>query len=167
MKRSRFIMPQVVAILKELDPRCRRRNALDTTVLIDYHRQWRDSYAGLESSDLVRFQRKDRIIATHALEFDAKLIEQKRWGPRGYIRCNLYYERNADTHAEIKARVLELAAGRTALRVATLVYLMVRREGCAPGEPDSRNYFAFRKLQVGSLKKNAPVTACAGALCRR
>jgi putative transposase len=52
---------------------------------------WRDRYAGLESSDLVRLKqleeeslRKDRVIARLTLEVDAMkdLVEKNGWGSR-------------------------------------------------------------------------------------
>ncbi|MGA8474458.1 MAG: transposase [Candidatus Cybelea sp.] len=58
MKKSRFTEAQIVAILKELDAgaaatELARRHGLHANTI----RQWRDRYAGLETSDLTRFAR--------------------------------------------------------------------------------------------------------------
>ena len=54
-------------------------------------RQWRDKYAGLETSDLTRLKqleaesaRKDRVIARLTMEVDAvrELIAKNGWSPR-------------------------------------------------------------------------------------
>jgi Transposase/HTH-like domain len=56
-------------------------------------RQWRDKYAGLETSDLTRLKqleagsaRKDRVIARLTMEVDAvrELISKNGWSPRSY-----------------------------------------------------------------------------------
>lgn len=92
MKKSRFTEAQIVAILKELDAgtpatELARRHGIHANTI----RLWKDKYAGLETSDLVRLKqleeesrRKDRIIARQALELDAmkELVEKNGWGPR-------------------------------------------------------------------------------------
>ena len=92
MKMSRFTEAQIVAILKELDAgtpatELGRRHGIHANTI----RLWKDRYAGLETSDLVRLKqleeesrRKDRIIARQALELDAmkELVEKNGWGPR-------------------------------------------------------------------------------------
>lgn len=92
MKKSRFTEAQIVAILKELDAgtpatELGRRHGIHANTI----RLWKDKYAGLETSDLVRLKqleeesrRKDRIIARQALELDAmkELVEKNGWGPR-------------------------------------------------------------------------------------
>lgn len=92
MKKSRFTEAQIVAILKELDAgtpatELGRRHGIHPNTI----RLWKDKYAGLETSDLVRLKqleeesrRKDRIIARQALELDAmkELVEKNGWGPR-------------------------------------------------------------------------------------
>lgn len=92
MKKSRFTEAQIIAILKELDAgtpatELARRHGVHANTI----RLWKDKYAGLETSDLVRLKqleeesrRKDRIIARQALELDAmkELVEKNGWGPR-------------------------------------------------------------------------------------
>lgn len=92
MKKSRFTEAQIVAILKELDAgvpatELGRRHGIHANTI----RLWKDKYAGLETSDLVRLKqleeesrRKDRIIARQALELDAmkELVEKNGWSPR-------------------------------------------------------------------------------------
>jgi putative transposase len=92
VKKSRFTEAQIVAILKELDAgvpatELGRRHGIHANTI----RLWKDKYAGLETSDLVRLKqleeesrRKDRIIARQALELDAmkELVEKNGWGPR-------------------------------------------------------------------------------------
>lgn len=92
MRKSRFTEAQIVAILKELDAgtpatELGRRHGIHANTI----RLWKDKYAGLETSDLVRLKqleeesrRKDRIIARQALELDAmkELVEKNGWGPR-------------------------------------------------------------------------------------
>jgi len=92
VKKSRFTEAQIVAILKELDAgtpatELARRHGIHANTI----RLWKDKYAGLETSDLVRLKqleeesrRKDRIIARQALELDAmkELVEKNGWGPR-------------------------------------------------------------------------------------
>jgi putative transposase len=79
VKKSRFTEAQIVAILKELDAgtaatELARRHGIHANTI----RQWRDKYAGLESSDLTRLKqleaesaRKDRVIARLTMEVDA------------------------------------------------------------------------------------------------
>jgi len=90
VKKSRFSEAQIVGILKELDggtpaTELARRNGVHANTI----RQWRDRYAGLETSDLARLKqleeesrRKDRIIARLTLEVDAvrELITKNGWG---------------------------------------------------------------------------------------
>jgi putative transposase len=92
VKKSRFTEAQIVAILKELDAGVpatglARRHGVHANTI----RLWKDKYAGLETSDLVRLKqleeesrRKDRIIARLSLEVDAmkELVEKNGWGPR-------------------------------------------------------------------------------------
>jgi putative transposase len=92
VKKSRFTEAQIVAILKELDAgtpatELARRHGLHANTI----RLWKDKYAGLETSDLVRLKqleeesrRKDRIIARQALEIDAmkELVQKNGWGPQ-------------------------------------------------------------------------------------
>ena len=92
MKKSRFTEGQIVAILKELDAgtsamELGRKHGIHANTI----RLWRDRYASLESSDLVRLKqleeesrRKDRIIARLTLEVDAMkdLVEKNGWGSR-------------------------------------------------------------------------------------
>jgi putative transposase len=71
VKKSRSTEAPIVAILKELDAGTAatepaRRHGLHANTI----RQWRDKYAGLETSDLTRLKqleaesaRKDRVIA--------------------------------------------------------------------------------------------------------
>jgi putative transposase len=90
VKKSRFTESQIVAILKELDAGSTatdlgRKHGIHANTI----RLWRDRYAGLESSDLVRLKqledesrRKDRVIARLTLEVDAMkdLVEKNGWG---------------------------------------------------------------------------------------
>jgi putative transposase len=92
VKKSRFTESQIVAILKELDAgtsatELGRKHGIHANTI----RLWRDRYAGLESSDLVRLKqleeeslRKDRVIARLTLEVDAMkdLVEKNGWGSR-------------------------------------------------------------------------------------
>ena len=92
MKKSRFTEAQIVAILKELDggttaTELARRHGVHANTI----RMWRDRYAGLDTSDLVRMKqleadnaRMQRIIARQALELDAvrELISKNGWSPR-------------------------------------------------------------------------------------
>ncbi len=87
MRKSRFTESQVVSILKELDAgttatELGRKHGIHANTS---GRARAESYAGLESSDLVRLKqpedesrRKDRIIAKLALEVDAmkELVEK-------------------------------------------------------------------------------------------
>jgi putative transposase len=80
-------------ILKELDAgtaatELARRHGIHANTI----RQWRDKYAGLETSDLARLKqleaesaRKDRVIARLTMEVDAvrELIAKNGWSPRG------------------------------------------------------------------------------------
>ncbi len=89
MKKSRFTEAQIVAILKELDAgtaatELARRHGLHANTM----RQWRDKYAGLETSDLTRLKqleaesaRKDRVIARLTTEVVRELIAKNGWGP--------------------------------------------------------------------------------------
>jgi putative transposase len=89
---SRFTESQIVSILKELDAgtpatELARKHGVHANTI----RLWRDRYAGLEASDLVRLkqleddsQRKDRVIARLTLEVEAMrdLVEKKGWSAR-------------------------------------------------------------------------------------
>jgi putative transposase len=92
MRKSKFTETQIVAVLKELDggtpatTLARRHGVHPNTI-----RGWRDKYAGLETSDLVRLKQLElenaqmkRIIAKKELELDAvrDLIEKNGWGLR-------------------------------------------------------------------------------------
>ena len=92
MRKSRFTESQIVSILKELDAgtpaaELARKHGIHANTI----RLWRDRYAGLEASDLVRLKqledeghRKDRVIARLTLEVDAMkdLVEKNGWGSR-------------------------------------------------------------------------------------
>jgi len=92
VRKSRFTESQIVSILKELDAgqpatELARKNGVHANTI----RLWRDRYAGLEASDLVRLKqledesdRKDRIISKLTLEVDAMrdLVEKNGWGFR-------------------------------------------------------------------------------------
>ncbi len=91
MKKSRFTEAQILGILKELD------GGTPATELAHQHgihantiRLWRDKYAGMQTSDLVRTKQLEaenaqmrRIIARQALEIDSvrELISKNGWGP--------------------------------------------------------------------------------------
>ena len=91
MKKTRFTEAQIVAILKELDAgtpatELGRRHGVHANTI----RLWKDKYAGMNASDLVRLKqleeesrRKDRIISRLTLEVDAmkELVEKNGWGP--------------------------------------------------------------------------------------
>lgn len=92
MKKSRFSEAQIVGVLKELDggtpatDLARKHGVHPNTI-----RGWRDKYAGLQTSDLVRLKQLElenaqmqRIIARQTLELDAvkELISKNGWGPR-------------------------------------------------------------------------------------
>ena len=91
VKKSRLTEAQIVAALKEIDggaPATAIARRLG--VHADTVRGWRDKYAGLETSDLVRLKQLEaenaqmkRIIAHKELELDAvrDLIERNGWGP--------------------------------------------------------------------------------------
>lgn len=92
MRKSRFTESQIVSILKELDAgtpatELARKHGIHANTI----RLWRDRYAGLEASDLVRLrqleddsQRKDRVIARLTLEVEAMrdLVEKNGWSAR-------------------------------------------------------------------------------------
>ncbi len=92
MKKSRFTEAQIVAILKELDggtpaTELGRRHGIHANTI----RLWKDKYAGLETSDLVRLKQLEsenaqmqRNITRQALEIDAmkNLVSKNGWGPR-------------------------------------------------------------------------------------
>ena len=94
MKKSRFSEAQIVGVLKELargtghetGPKARRH---PSTI-----RDWRDKYAGLQTSDLVRLKQLEaenaqmqRIIARQTLELDAvKELISKKAGARAAPR---------------------------------------------------------------------------------
>ena len=92
MRKSKFTEAQIVNALKELDSgtpatTLARRLGIHVNTL----RAWKDKYAGLQTSDLVRLKQleaenaqKQRIIARKELELDAvrDLIEKNGWGPQ-------------------------------------------------------------------------------------
>ncbi len=92
MKKSRFTEAQIVAVLKELDGGTAATElARKHGVHVNTIRLWRDRYAGMQTSDLVRLKqleaenaRMQRIIARQTLELDAvkELISKNGWGPR-------------------------------------------------------------------------------------
>jgi putative transposase len=92
VKKSKFTEAQIVAALKELDAGTPATTlARKLGVHANTVRAWRDKYAGLETSDLVRLKQLEiensqmrRIIARKELELDAvrDLIENNGWGPR-------------------------------------------------------------------------------------
>ena len=91
MKKSRFTEAQIVGILKELDggtpaTELARKHGIHANTI----RLWRDKYAGMQTSDLVRMKQLEaenaqmrRIIARQALEIDTvrELISKNGWGP--------------------------------------------------------------------------------------
>lgn len=92
MKKSRFTEAQIVGILKELDggtpaTDLARKHGIHANTI----RLWRDKYAGIQQSELVRLKqleaenaRMQRIIARQTLELDAvrELIKKNGWGSR-------------------------------------------------------------------------------------
>jgi putative transposase len=92
VKKSRFTEAQIIGILRELDAgttatELARKHGLHPNTI----RGWRDKYAGLQTSDLVRLKQLEadnaqmqRIIARQTIELDAvkELIAKKGWGPR-------------------------------------------------------------------------------------
>lgn len=78
MKKTRFTEAQIVGILKELDggtpaTELARKHGIHANTI----RLWRDNYAGMQTSDLVRMKQLEaenaqmrRIIARQALEID-------------------------------------------------------------------------------------------------
>lgn len=92
MRKSKFTEAQIVSALRELDAgtpatTLARKLGVHPNTL----RAWKDKYAGLEASDLVRLKQLEhenaqmrRIIARKELELDAvrDLIEKNAWGPR-------------------------------------------------------------------------------------
>ena len=93
MKKTRFTEAQIVGILKELDggtpaTELARKHGLHANTI----RLWRDKYAGMQTSDLMRMKQLEaentqmrRIITRQALEIDAvkELISKNGWGPSG------------------------------------------------------------------------------------
>lgn len=91
MKKSRFTEAQILGILKELDggtpaTELARKHGIHANTI----RLWRDKYAGMQTSDLVRMKQLEaenaqmrRIIARQALEIDSvrELISKNGWGP--------------------------------------------------------------------------------------
>jgi putative transposase len=91
VKKSRFTEAQIVGILKELDggtpaTELARKHGIHANTI----RLWRDKYAGMQTSDLVRMKQLEaenaqmrRIIARQALEIDSvrDLISKNGWGP--------------------------------------------------------------------------------------
>jgi putative transposase len=93
LKKSRFTEAQIVAILQQLDAgtpatELARKHGIHANTI----RLWRDKYAGMETSDLVRLKQLEaenaqmqRIIARQTIEIDAmkNLVSKNGWGPRG------------------------------------------------------------------------------------
>jgi putative transposase len=91
VKKTRFTEAQIVGILKELDggtpaTELARKHGIHANTI----RLWRDKYAGMQTSDLVRMKQLEaentqmrRIITRQALEIDAvkELISKNGWGP--------------------------------------------------------------------------------------
>lgn len=91
MKKTRFTEAQIVGILKELDggtpaTELARKYGIHANTI----RLWRDKYAGMQTSDLMRMKQLEaenaqmrRIIARQALEIDTvrELISKNGWGP--------------------------------------------------------------------------------------
>ena len=91
MKKTRFTEAQIVGILKELDggtpaTELARKHGIHANSI----RFWRDKYAGMQTSDLVRMKQLEaenaqmrRIIARQALEIDSvrELISKNGWSP--------------------------------------------------------------------------------------
>lgn len=91
MKKSRFTEAQILGILKELDggtpaTELARKHGIHANTI----RLWRDKYAGMQTSDLVRMKQLEaenaqmrRIIARQALGIDSvrELISKNGWGP--------------------------------------------------------------------------------------
>jgi putative transposase len=91
VKKTRFTEAQIVGILKELDggtpaTELARKHGIHANTI----RLWRDKYAGMQTSDLVRMKQLEaenaqmrRIIARQALEIDTvrELISKNGWGP--------------------------------------------------------------------------------------
>lgn len=91
MKKTRFTEAQIVGILKELDggtpaTELARKHGIHANTI----RLWRDKYAGMQTSDLMRMKQLEaenaqmrRIIARQALEIDTvrELISKNGWGP--------------------------------------------------------------------------------------
>jgi putative transposase len=91
VKKTRFTEAQIVGILKELDggtpaTELARKHGIHANTI----RLWRDKYAGMQTSDLMRMKLLEaenaqmrRIIARQALEIDTvrELISKNGWGP--------------------------------------------------------------------------------------
>jgi putative transposase len=89
VKKIRFTEAQIVEILKELDggtpaTELTRKHGIHANTI----RLWRDKYAGMQTSDLVRMKQLEventqmrRIITRQALEIDAvkELISKNGW----------------------------------------------------------------------------------------
>jgi len=92
VKKSRFTEAKIVSILKELEAgtsatELGRRHGVHPNTIGN----WKQKYAGLESSDLSRLKQLEvehaqmsRIIARQALELEAvrDLISKNGWSPR-------------------------------------------------------------------------------------
>jgi len=91
VKKTRFTEAQIFGILKELDggspaTELARKHGIHANTI----RLWRDKYAGMQTSGLVRMKQLEaenaqmrRIIARQALEIDTvrELISKNGWGP--------------------------------------------------------------------------------------
>ena len=90
MKKSRFTEAQILGILKELDggtpaTELARKHGIHANTI----RLWRDKYAGMQTSDLVRMKQLEadaqmrRIIARQALDVDTvrELTSKNGCGP--------------------------------------------------------------------------------------
>jgi putative transposase len=92
VRKSKFTEAQIVNALKELDAGTPATTlARRLGIHVNRLRVWKDKYAGLQTSDLIRLKQLEaenaqtrRIIARKELELDAvrDLIEKNGWGPQ-------------------------------------------------------------------------------------
>jgi putative transposase len=161
VKKSRFTEAQIVAILKELDAgttatELARRHGLHGDTI----RQWRDKYAGLETSDLTRLKqleaesaRKDRRPgadrkkrlepsrrkeAVRALQ-EHGLSQVRACAIVGQPRRTLHYHGKPKDDSAIAERTQTLTQERPRWGWRRLL-IMIRRGGVEVGE------FRFRRI---------------------